>query len=68
MVKDIVEIAGILAQPDLEDETKQAINAYIRDQIKAMGKEEKQPNAPMGVPNADVLREWLFGAEGGEAN
>ncbi|WP_028609223.1 hypothetical protein [Paenibacillus harenae] len=34
MVDHIVKVASILSQPDLEEDTKKAINQYIRDNIR----------------------------------
>jgi hypothetical protein len=57
----IHKIASILALPDLEDETKQAINAYIRDGL-------KQPETRPSV-RADelqsLLHEYLNGGDTG---
>jgi hypothetical protein len=61
MVDHIVKVAGMLALPDLEDETKKAINAYIRDGLKAP--EVKQPVRAEDLQS--LLNEYL---NGGDAN
>jgi hypothetical protein len=58
----IVKIASILALPDLEEETKQAINAYIRDGLKEP--DTKQTFRPDDMQA--VLDEYLNGPKGGE--
>lgn len=66
MVENVVKVASILSQPDLEDETKKAINEYIRSQIKLTSKE---PDPQSKIPPPDVLSEWVNGPpKGGETN
>lgn len=64
MVDHIVKVAGILAMPDLEDETKKAINAYIRDGLKEPG--TKQP-ARKDELTPDILLEYLHGPKEAKA-
>lgn len=64
MVDHITKVAEILSQPDLEDDTKKAINEYIRNQIKGLTKDEK----PSPLSNPDVMKEWLEGPQKGGDN
>ena len=63
MVDHIAKVAEILSQPDLEDDTKRAINEFIRAQLQARMKDDKANPDPFKEP--DGMKEWLEGPQKG---
>jgi hypothetical protein len=67
----VVKVASMLALPDLEPETKQAINLFIRE---ALQPPAPQPHGTLNpfeaaasrVLGPDVLQEWLEGSKEGD--
>lgn len=73
MVDNIVKVASILSQPDLEEETKIVINLFIRNALVTPTKEPKtfSPFDPVRskaeeMLGAGVVSEWMDGKKEGE--